>query len=461
MHPFNHFQKPFLIVYCTLAFVIILSLLVPKETWKKYHLSQVNLLADIEVRKPAVKTKRNTYQPRIQARPQKELIKDTVPANAAVTSLIRTDVAIETPDTVKVSEGLSLFLEKLHELEKDQHRKVRIAYFGDSMIEGDLITQTIRGLLQNKFGGNGVGFIPITSIVSRFRQTVRADANENWEDVNYTQRKNKRAIGISGHSFFAQEDAQLTVKPGGGRHLSSLYRLSLLCGSDSAGLSLTFNDSNIHAKTTGPFNVIPLSKTDMAKAKIHMNESRLPLYGLASESKEGVILDNLSFRGTSGTELLRLNSRMLHAIDSLRTYDLIVLQYGPNLLYADSIRNFGWYRHQIEKSIRHLKKAFPHASILVISTADKSFKIDGEYQTGEGVEALLEAQKTAARKTHSAFYNLYEAMGGYNSMKTWAEKRPILAGSDYTHFNQSGSAKIGRLIANAILNEYEKKYPAK
>ena len=44
-------------------------------------------------------------------------------------------------------------------------------------------------------------------------------------------------------------------------------------------------------------------------------------------------------------------------------------------------------------------------------------------------------------------------------MKTWAEKKPILAGSDYTHFNQSGSAKIGRLIGNAILNEYEKKYP--
>ena len=158
---------------------------------------------------------------------------------------------------------------------------------------------------------------------------------------------------------------------------------------------------------------------------------------------------------------MRLNSKMLKQVDSLRGYDLIVLHYGPNLLYADSIKNFTWYKSQLIKTIKHLKAAFPGTSILIVSTADKSFKIDGEYRTGDGVEALLLAQQEAAKKYNCAFYNLYEAMGGYNSMKTWAEKRPILAGNDYTHFNQSGSAKIGRLIANAILNQYEQKYPAK
>jgi lysophospholipase L1-like esterase len=186
-----------------------------------------------------------------------------------------------------------------------------------------------------------------------------------------------------------------------------------------------------------------------------------PLFGFASESKTGVILDNLSFRGTSGTELTRLNSKMLKQIDSLRPYDLLVLHYGPNLLYNDSIVNFKYYQKQLEKSIKHLRKAFPCTSILIISTADKAFKVDGEFRTGNGVENLLEAQQAVAKKFGCAFFNLYEAMGGYNSMKTWAEKKPILAGSDYTHFNQSGSAKIGRLIGNAILNEYEQAYPTR
>lgn len=436
-------------------------MLVPKNIWSAYKLNPVNLLADIE--QQIVFRKKPAYKAPKTSKKQKEIVRDTIVANAAVTKLIRTDVAIETNDSAHRNVGLSNFMSALHELSAKKGRKVRIGYFGDSMIEGDLITQTIRSILQNRFGGNGVGFIPITSIVSHFRQTVKTQSNENWDDVNYTNNKEKKIIGISGHTFFARQDALLSVKPGGGRHLSSLYQLSLLCGSSEKGLDLTFNNRNLHVVTGGHFNVVNLSADSalVAEAVIRMNESNVPLYGLAAESKTGIILDNLSFRGTSGTELLRLNSKMLRQIDSLRGYDLVVLHYGPNLLYADSIKDFGWYRQQIEKSIRHLKQAFPNTSFLIISTADKSFKIDGEYRTGDGVEALLAAQQEAARRQKCAFYNLYEAMGGYNSMKTWAEKKPILAGNDYTHFNQSGSAKIGRLIANAILNEYEQSYPAK
>ncbi len=67
---------------------------------------------------------------------------------------------------------LNNFLEKLAELKSGKKRKIRIAYFGDSMIEGDLLTQTVRKLLQQQFGGSGVGFVPITSQVSKFRQSV-------------------------------------------------------------------------------------------------------------------------------------------------------------------------------------------------------------------------------------------------------------------------------------------------
>lgn len=456
----NNRAKPFLIVYSTLAVIIIISLLVPKETWKRYTLNPVNLLADVENKKEH--RKKSTYKPKSSTKKQKEIVRDTIVANAEVAKLIRDDVAIEVNDTNQVNVGLDQFLEALYRLSQDNKRKVRIGYFGDSMIEGDLITQTIRSILQNRYGGNGVGFIPITSVVAHFRQTVKAEANENWTDINFNNNKQKQVIGISGHTFFAKNNAGVTLKPGGGKHLSSLYQLSLLTGKSETGVDISCNSKNYFASSPGYFNVINLSgDSALTKASISMNESDVPLFGLSAESKSGVILDNFSFRGTSGTELMRLNSKMLKQIDSLRGYDLIVLHYGPNLLYADSIKNFTWYKSQLIKTIKHLKTAFPHTSILVVSTADKSFKIDGEYRTGDGVEALLLAQQEAAKKYNCAFYNLYEAMGGYNSMKTWAEKRPILAGNDYTHFNQSGSAKIGRLIANAILNQYEQKYPAK
>jgi lysophospholipase L1-like esterase len=452
----NNHKKPFLIVAYTWLALVLISIFVPKTFWQALNLNVVSIYASLST-SPETKHA-STYHKKNAA--LKELVADTIEANKAVAKLIRNDVAIEFADTTGNQVGLNTFLKALNQHQLKKNRKIRIGYFGDSMIEGDLITQTIRSILQNKFGGNGVGYIPVTSVVEHFRQTIRVTSSENWEDVSFINNKEKKIIGFSGHTFYPKSGASVSVKPGGGKHLSSLYQFSILFGAGDDGVTFTLNNETMKVMGDKHFNMARLSAdTSLTKATLTFQPSSTPIYGFTSESKTGVILDNLSFRGTSGTEITRLNSKMLRQIDSLRHYDLIVLQYGPNLLYNDSITNFDYYQKQLEKSIKHLRKAFPGTSILIISTADKAFKINGEYRTGDGVEALLKAQQNAALKTNCAFYNLYEAMGGYNSMKTWAEKKPILAGSDYTHFNQSGSAKIGRLVGNALLNEYEKKYP--
>jgi lysophospholipase L1-like esterase len=451
----NH-NKPFLIVAFTCIILFLISVVIPINFWKKNDLSVVHIFSDLEAIKKA--KHQSSYKAKKKGTPLKQLVKDTIETNKAVAKIIRNDVGIEHPDTIGEQNGMDAFLALLNQQSNKKNKKIRIGYFGDSMIEGDLITQTIRNILQNKFGGNGVGFIPVSSVVAHFRQTVKAIANENWDDINYNNNKQKLIIGFSGHTFFPKDNASVKIKPGGGNHLNSLYNFSILYGNGE--LKLNCNNQDIKLTGNAMFNIAKLNSDSNLKAiTLNTHQSTTPIFGFASESKTGVILDNLSFRGTSGTELTRLNSKMLRLIDSLRPYDLLVLHYGPNLLYSDSITNFNYYQKQLEKSLKHLRNAFPRTSILIVSTADKAFKIDGEYRTGSGVENLLKAQQAAAQKYGCAFYNLYEAMGGYNSMKTWAEKKPILAGSDYTHFNQSGSAKIGRLIGNAILNEYEQAYP--
>ena len=109
---------------------------------------------------------------------------------------------------------LGAFFEALKHTKKEG-KKTRIAYFGDSMIEGDLITQTLRDTLQKEYGGQGVGFVPITSIVNRFRNTVRHDFSDNWEYHNFVKdKKQKMSYGISGEYFHSKagEEKPLTVE---------------------------------------------------------------------------------------------------------------------------------------------------------------------------------------------------------------------------------------------------------
>jgi hypothetical protein len=97
--------------------------------------------------------------------------------------------------------GMTRFYQALDELAKAP-RPVRIAYFGDSFIEADILTADLREMLQQKYGGCGVGFVTITSMTSGFRPTVRHSFS-GWEshsvmDSVFFDRSN---LGVSGHYF--------------------------------------------------------------------------------------------------------------------------------------------------------------------------------------------------------------------------------------------------------------------
>jgi lysophospholipase L1-like esterase len=159
-------------------------------------------------------------------------------------------------------------------------------------------------------------------------------------------------------------------------------------------------------------------------------------------------------RGNSGLPLSNLSPSLMNAFDEIMNYDLIILQYGTNVLGYGSL-NYNWYEKSMTAVVNHLRQCFPNADILIISTADKSSKTDQVMQTDPAVMPLANAQRNYARKTGCGFISLYALMGGNNSMVKWVEEYNM-ANKDYTHFNASGSRKIAKLIYGEINKGYAK-----
>ena len=84
---------------------------------------------------------------------------------------------------------------------RDSSSKTRVAYFGDSMIEGDLISQSLRNDMQNTMGGSGVGFVPATSIVSQFRRSIKHDFSNDWKGYSIQKNKELKNYAPSGYVF--------------------------------------------------------------------------------------------------------------------------------------------------------------------------------------------------------------------------------------------------------------------
>jgi lysophospholipase L1-like esterase len=110
----------------------------------------------------------------------------------------------------------------------------------------------------------------------------------------------------------------------------------------------------------------------------------------------------------------------------------------------------------MKKLIASLKNGFINVPILLISTSDAGFKYDGEYKTEKAVPHMVEKQKEIAKNNNIAFFNLFNSMGGENTIVHWVEGDTVLAYKDYTHLNNRGSKKVAEILYNCILNSQKK-----
>lgn len=74
--------------------------------------------------------------------------------------------------------------------------------------------------------------------------------------------------------------------------------------------------------------------------------------------------------------LERLDVSRCQALNKIRPYDLIVLQYGLNVV-SDSVMNYGWYSSRMVKVINHIQLCFPEADILMLGCRTEAVKTMG------------------------------------------------------------------------------------
>lgn len=344
------------------------------------------------------------------------------------------------------------FTAKLHALKTGQPTKIRIAYFGDSMIEGDLLTQTLRQLLQQAFGGNGVGFVPITSQVSQFRQTVRANYSDGWNEENFKEGKSNK-LYLSGHLFHSSNAwVQLTDQT---IRDSVGIEKSLLCGKTTAPVKVRVNSQPITLSPTNALNRIVINNDYSRTVNFAVADEQLPVYGISFESASGIFVDNFSFRGITGIEFARVDSSFLSAIAQNNPYDLIIFQYGVNLLFRPKDKDFTWYVKAMLPIIRRIRHCFNTSDFMLVSTADRAFRYDGEYKSAIGIDSLVKMQALMAYETGSSFYNQFATMGGSQSIVEWAKRNPPLANQDYVHPNHRGAEILAKYLFESLMKEYD------
>lgn len=347
-------------------------------------------------------------------------------------------------------------------------RPVRIAYFGDSFIEGDILTADLRKMLQQEFGGNGVGYVSVKSKFPGFRPTVKHSFS-GWTShcVTDTAGFVRHNQDISNAYFYATDGAY-TMLEGTGKYASNLESCTsssiFYLTPDSLFLSAQVNDGGeqeFSLKGDSTLQCVTVNgNIRRVKWIINKVSSNTLFYAVTMDSGRGVILDNFSTRGSSGQQLLGIPNPILRRYNDLRKYDLVVVQYGLNVAF-DGVTDYTYYKDGMKHVISHIKQAFPETSILIVSIGDREVKDgNGNMKTMPAVKGLIKSQQMLAAETGVAFWNLFNAMGGEGSMSEMVNSKPSLANYDYTHINFRGGKYIAGLLFDAIMygkEQYEKR----
>ncbi|KAF0160052.1 MAG: periplasmic protein [Ignavibacteria bacterium] len=342
-------------------------------------------------------------------------------------------------------------------------KSVRVAHFGDSAIEGDLITADIRETMQNKFGGNGVGWLGIVSQDITFRLTTKHSFSQgNWDAASaYTNNPKGLPFGISAEAAVPKGNAwvQYETTPMR-RYLRDFNTVKLYyTNAKTSSINYTFDGGSKQTMALKPgagVQELILKAAGKAK-KIRIDfpvAEQAVVFGASLENDPGVYVDNFPLRGNSGVDLQQVSTATLKEFAKYMDYKLIILEFGLNI--AGNKTDYTWYEREMTKVINNFKAAFPKAAIVLISVHDKSMKKGSEFITDPAIIRLVNAQKNLAKTTDVAIWSLFDAMGGQNSMPLWVNANPPLAFKDYIHFNDQGAKKVAQLFTEALFEQLNK-----
>ena len=443
------------------------------EKVDRWELTKVDLLSDLRYQAPdtvtnakdAEKLSEKARKDNARVR-HRERIYERLKAEAGATSSPKHQDSVQVIsseentiiDMTPEHDGLRHFFTQLRR-RSSLGRPVRIAVLGDSFIEGDIFSGSLRSMLQARYGGSGVGWMPLSSETAGFRRTIRHEF-KGWKE--YKQLHKKGDYPLTGYYFTGQvgDWVRYTVAKGDRPfEIATIYYRA----TQPVSLSVSTNDGEartieLPATEREGLEAYRLAEGHISTLKFSLvsGASGFTCYGVSLDASSGIAVDNFSTRGNSGLPLASVNDALNSSFCAAHPYDLIILQYGLNIISPKQL-DYSHYTMKMGNAIRHLKATTGRAEYLILGVSDRGKKSEGKVVTMPAAVKLEEAQIHLASELGLTFWSTRAAvvrLGGIGKLaeRGWAAK-------DYTHLAHRGGAELASQFLEAFLLE-EKYYDA-
>ncbi len=374
-------------------------------------------------------------------------------------------------------EALDKFFAKLDDIKNEN--KIRITHYGDSQIEGDRITGFLRNKLQGRYGGFGMGLCSPVAVYSQF--SIKQEDSGNWYrytgfgaiDPSVEHEKYGQMIAFNRFAPLTDStweqpltkySAWLDFKKSeiAYGNTRKFKEITIYYGNSKSSVKMNIisdgeviaSDSLYSGDTLFVYTYKSPDYLENVKFEFEGYDSP-DIYAISFEDETGIYVDNIALRGSSGTIFTTTDGSLVAQTFAYMGTDLFILQFGGNSVpYVEDLPNAVSYANYFYYQLAYIKSAVPNACVIVIGPSDMSKKVKDDFETYPNLQNIVDELRKATHKAGFVYWDLYTAMGGYNSMVAWVNADPPLAGTDYTHFTPYGTSIVSNMFYNAFILEF-------
>ena len=350
------------------------------------------------------------------------------------------------------------FLQKLDNLVKTGEGRINIVQIGGSHIQAGTFSGEMRYRLQQMNGDLNAGWgymfpYRIAHTNSPFGYYIRYTGR--WQSTRNVESRKKGNLGVSGISATTSApETELTILLEDENKLDYRFNKVRVFYEYKGAAYKVEVDSSLLKSTNSTNDYIDFElKNHVDSLKLIIKRTgngsgNFTLLGIVTESApNGILYNSIGVNGAHVPDFLRCQL-FKGQLAELKP-DLVILGLGINDAYVRkfSQRNF---EENYGDLITEIRAAAPNTAIIFTTNNDSYMYRRYVNKNGEKVE---ESMFKMAKKYNAGVWDMYEVMGGLNSIVLWQKNN--LAQADKIHFTREGYLILGDLFFNALMQSFE------
>ncbi len=356
------------------------------------------------------------------------------------------------------SSGFEKLYSKFDKVIFEGEGQVNLLHMGGSHVQAGVFSERMRTHFEtiqpslNSFRGF---LFPFRMAATNNPSNYSVSYSGSWEYCRNVEKKKTCNLGLSGIMVKTNSPgASININFDQDPPEEPFTRLVVFQDTDSSSFEFTPMATYSHVDINQENGTVTYhfdSPQDSLSARIiktNEKQDHFTLYGLKFESDlPGFAYNAVGINGASVPSYLRC--QLLSKQSGALNLDLALFAIGINDAYGTKFSPSN-FKANYRDLIAELRLENPEMQIIFITNNDSYYR--RRYVNRNGL-LVREAMIELAKEYNAGVWDLFEVMGGLESIKTWEEYG--LAKSDKIHFTREGYELAGDLLFSAIVTSYE------